>query len=317
MSYKKILITGSCGFVLSNFLRQCVYEKQPYQLVSIDKLKSDTMNSMYWNKNHTFYIADVTDPHIIDTIFMLEKPDIVIHGADESNVNQLSDNINCINCNILGLQTVINSCIKYNVNKIIYLSTDKVYGEITNDFDKSWVESDNINPRSLYATSKASAELLIKSASITHGLKYNIIRSSNIFGPRQRCTKLIPKTIKAVLENTPISIYGSGLQVRDWVHIYDNCNGIMTIINKGADNETYNLTANYEFTNLEVVQKICNVMHTGHNLITNVNDKSLHNFKYSMDSSKLRKLGWKPNYKFTQGIIETVEWYKINQWFLK
>jgi dTDP-glucose 4,6-dehydratase len=318
MTNKKVLITGSCGFIFGNFLRKAVYEKQPYQLVSVDRVGGKAVNSMYWNKNHIFHIADIKDQHVMDTIFQFEQPDIVIHGAAETSIDNLPDPNSFISSNVLGTQVIINCCIKHKVEKLIYVSTDEVYGQLTGETDPSWKETAEINPRNSYAATKAAGELLVKAAHQTHGLIYNITRSSNNYGPRQTPEKLIPKIIKCISQGDKIPIYGQGLEIRDWTHVYDNCAGLMTVLSKGAPNETYNIGANQELTNIEVAQKICNIMGKGHELMSFIPDPRLsHDFRYSSDSSKIRELGWKPNFKFKDGIVNTVEWYMSNQWFLK
>jgi dTDP-glucose 4,6-dehydratase len=319
MDKKKILVTGSCGFIFGNFVRKAVYDKQPYRLISLDRVSLNSINSMYWNKNHTFHIADIRDQHVIDTIFQFEKPDIVVHGAAESFVdNSLKDPNSFVTSNILGTQVIINACIKSKVEKLIYISTDEVYGQLTSESDPSWKEDAPLNPRNPYSASKAAGELLVKSAYESFGLKYNITRSSNNYGPRQYAEKLLPKTIKCILENKPIPIYGQGLQIRDWTHVYDNCSALFKIINSGKDNEIYNISANQEFTNIEVIHEICNVMNKGHELISFIEDpRKSHDFRYSVDISKIKELGWKPTTKFKDGIVDTVNWYDNNQWFLK
>jgi dTDP-glucose 4,6-dehydratase len=273
---------------------------------------------MYWNKSHTFHVADIRDQHIIDTIFQFEKPDIVIHAAAETFVDaSLTDPNSFITSNVLGTQVIINACIKYNVEKLIYISTDEVYGHLTSEEDPAWNEDAVLNPRNPYSASKAAGELLVKAAHQSHGLTYNITRSSNNYGPRQTTEKFVPKVIKCILEDKKIPVYGQGLQIRDWTHVFDNCAGIMDVLNKGEPNQTYNIAANQEFTNIEVVQKICNVMQKGHSLIEFVKDRPGHDFRYSINSSKMKSLGWEPKYKFKDGIDQCISWYLANQWFLK
>lgn len=318
MTNKKVLITGSCGFIFGNFLRKAIYEKQPYQLVSVDRVGSKAVNSMYWNKNHIFHIADIKDQHVMDTIFQFEQPDIVIHGAAETSIDNLADPNSFVTSNVLGTQVIINCCVKHKVEKLIYVSTDEVYGQHISESEPSWKETSELNPRNSYAATKAAGELLVKAAHQTHELIYNIVRSSNNYGPRQTPDKLIPKIIKCISQGDKIPIYGQGLEIRDWTHVYDNCAGLMTVLSKGSPNETYNIAANQELTNIEVAQKICNIMGKGHELMSFIPDPRLsHDFRYSSDSSKIRELGWKPNFKFKDGIVNTVEWYMSNQWFLK
>lgn len=324
MSKKKILVTGSCGFIFSNFVRKLIYSNKEsgedkYSVVSVDRVNNNAINSMYVNKNHTFYVGDIRDQHVMDVIFSFEKPDIVIHGAAETFVDySLSDPNSFVNSNILGTQVVINCCLKYGVERLIYISTDEVYGQLTNESDPPWDESAPLNPRNPYSATKASGELLVKAAHQTHGLIYNITRSSNNYGPRQTPEKLIPKAIKCILDDKQIPIYGQGLQIRDWTHVFDNCSAIMTVLNNGVPNEIYNIAANQELPNVEAIQKVCNAMGKGHNLITHIPDpRPGHDFRYSISSEKIRQLGWKPVYKFKDGIVDTVEWYNNNKWFLK
>lgn len=324
MDKQKILITGSCGFIFGNFLRKIIYlsgkspEKYPYSVISLDKVNTNTINSMYWNKNHIFYIADIVDQHIVDTIFKFENPDIVIHGAAETFVDYSLTNPNkFIESNVLGTQTIINACLKHGVKKLIYVSTDEVYGHLTNESDKPWDESSPLNPRNPYSASKAAGEMLVKAANQSHGLIYNITRSSNNYGPRQTSEKLIPKAIKCILNNEKIPIYGEGKQIRDWTHVFDNCSAIMKILKDGLPNEIYNISANQEFSNVETIHEICKVMNEGYDLISFVNERPGHDFRYAIDTTKIKELGWKPSFKFKDGIKDTVQWYQDNKWFLK
>lgn len=700
MDKQKILITGTCGFIFSNFVRKLIYlsnkdpEKYPYTVVSIDKVNTNMANSIYWNKSHTFHIADITDSHIIDTIFQFEKPDIVIHGAAESAVDDSLSNPNVfITSNVLGTQVIINACLKYDVQKMMYIScfdeqtkaltknglksfselkigdlvlsinpktkkieekeieniivqdyngdmcnfkssrvdlcttpnhrflyentknelnwttaeqmnalidkkylpigkisntnhnsiinipdlgdvdsnslfylcgaflgdgftsyqeknilnkskftkedflkkcrdksgkfiskintinptdksicksyriffdvpendkcrkkleealtkldikyhaeknksgehiyftskkwmnffntfgsysynkfipdwmfnfslenltnlwlglhdsdghgfnlknktpkictvskkmaeqiayigemigyhtniniqkyyknylngrlinknhdcfvisfsnkrspifpqyyktnyngkiwclkvkdnknflierngkiafsgnTDEVYGQLENESDPSWTESSPLNPRNPYAASKAAGELLVKAAHESHGLIYNITRTSNNYGPRQTPNKLIPKVIKCIINNEKIPVFGEGKQIRDWTHVFDNCSAIINILKNGNSNEIYNISANQEFSNIEVIQNICNVIGSGYNLIEHIEDpRKGHDFRYSIDSSKTKSLGWKPQYRFKDGIVDTIKWFYDNKWYLR
>ncbi len=323
---KKVLVTGTCGFIFSNFIRKAIYDqnqKKPqdreYTFVSIDRVTANALNSMYWNKNHTFHPADIRDSHVIDVIFQFEQPDIVIHGAAETFVDtSLKDPNSFVTSNVLGTQVIINACLKHKVKKMIYISTDEVYGLLTNESDKPWTEESPLNPRNPYSATKAAGEMLVKAAHQTHGLIYNITRSSNCYGPRQLPEKLLPKAIKCVLEGQKIPIYGQGQQIRDWTYVSDNCAAIMAILDQGKPNEIYNISANQEFTNIETINLVCNAMNKGHDLISFIPDpRTGHDFRYAIDTSKIRELGWKPLYKFKDGIKDTVQWYLDNQWFLK
>jgi dTDP-glucose 4,6-dehydratase len=321
---KKVLVTGSCGFIFGNFIRKAIYDQnqkkeKKYTFASVDRVTNNAVNSMYWNKNHAFHIADIRDQHVMDRIFETERPDIVIHGAAETFVDtSLKDPNSFVSSNVLGTQVIINSCLKTNVERLIYISTDEVYGQLTSESDAAWTEDAPLNPRNPYSASKASGELLVQAANRTHGLIYNITRCSNNYGPRQLPEKLVPKAIKCVLEGQKIPIYGQGQQIRDWTYVADNCTAIMAILDKGEPGEVYNISAKQEFTNIETINLVCNAIGKGHELISFIEDpRGGHDFRYSVDTTKIQKLGWKPTYKFRDGIRDTVQWYMDNQWFLK
>jgi dTDP-glucose 4,6-dehydratase len=321
---KKILITGTAGFIFGNFVRKAIYDQnqkreKKYTFASIDRVTDNAVNSMYWNRNHTFHIADIRDQHVLNRIFEVERPDIVIHGAAETFVDtSLKDPNSFVTSNVLGTQNIVNCCLKNNVGRLIYISTDEVYGQLTSESDAAWTEEAPLNPRNPYSATKAAGELLVQAANKTHGLIYNITRCSNNYGPRQLPEKLVPKAIKCVLEGQKIPIYGQGQQIRDWTFVADNCTAIMTILDKGEPNEAYNISAKQEFTNLETINLVCNAIGRGHELISFIEDpRGGHDFRYSVDTTKIQKLGWKPTYKFRDGIRDTVQWYMDNQWFLK
>jgi dTDP-glucose 4,6-dehydratase len=198
-------------------------------------------------------------------------------------------------------------------------NTDESYGQLKSDSEPSWTEESPINPRNPYAASKAASELVVQAAGTSFGLNYNITRSSNNYGPRQTAEKLLPKTIKSILNNQKIPVYGQGLQIRDWTYVTDNCAGLMKVITDGKPNEIYNISANQECTNIEIIQKICNIMGRGHDLIDFIKDPrgNAHDFRYSIDASKLKKLGWAPEIKLPEGLEMCVNWYNNNQYYLK
>lgn len=314
---KTILVTGSLGFILGHFIRKSIYNKVDFNLVSIDKAVSPkTLHRIYVNRQHQFYLGDITDKHFLDRVFQKEKPDIVLHGAAESFVDSaISDATPFINSNILGTQNIVDACLKYKVEKLIYTSTDEIYGQHNNDTDK-WTESSPLAPRNPYSASKAAGEMIITAAHHTHGLNYNITRSCNNFGSWQLTRNFIPKIVKSIINNQKIPVYGEGKEVREWLYVEDNCNALMTIIN-GPANEIFNIGTGWELSNLELVHQICNILNTGHNLVEFVNNRPGHDYRYSVDSNKIRKLGWKPEHKFKKSLEETVNWYKLNTWWLK
>lgn len=316
---KKILCTGSGGFIFGNFSRQAFYTNQNYSIASIDRIRdSNNIWNVYVNSDHKFYIADIRDAHVLSAIFQVEKPDIVIHGAAETSVEASVKNAEpFITSNVLGTQNVIDMCLRWNVKKLIYISTDQVYGPLSSESDPSFTEASPINPKNPYAASKAAGELLVQAAHHTHGLVYNITRSCNCYGPWQHPSKLIPKIINSVIKQQPMPVYGQGAQIRDWLHVFDKCSAIFSIINNGVDNQIYNISANQELSNIEVFQRVCNTLEKGHELISFTNDNPYHDFRYSLDSSKLKDIGWNIEYKFKEGIVPTCQWYINNQFFFR
>lgn len=316
-SRKKVLVTGSCGFIAGNFIRKSLYEKQPYTFASIDKIsRKQYLNTVYANKNHQFYLGDITDAHMVDCVFSLEQPEIVVHFAAETHVdNSINSAEAFLTANVIGTQRLIDACLKHNA-MLVFISTDEVYGSLSTEDDASWTEKSPMNPRNPYSASKASAEMLVRAAGTTHGLRYIITRSSNNYGPRQTSEKLIPKIIKSIINDEPIPMYGDGRQMRDWTHVFDNCAALLAVLEHGQVGETYNISANQEFTNLEVIHEICKVMEKGLDLIKSVPDRPGHDFRYSVDTTKVRSLGWKPNIKFRNGIYQTVEWFMSNKYYL-
>jgi dTDP-glucose 4,6-dehydratase len=315
---KKLLITGSGGFVLGNLIRHFFFNRKQYTISSIDKVREEhIIHNIYVNLGHAFHIADVCDLHILNVILQKEQPDIVIHGAAETGVDNSQ---NCvqpfIHNNILGTQNVIDVCVKNNA-KLIYISTDQVYGSHLSEKEPLFTEESGLNPQNPYSITKYSSELLIKSAAKLKGLKYNILRLSSNYGPWQTGNKFIPKIIKSVLDNKKIEIYGKGSQVRDWTHVTDTCEAICKVIDNWKDNEIYNVSANQEFTNLEVFQIVCNALEKGHDLISFVEDRPYHEYRYGISAEKLNKLGWKKEIKFKDGIQQTAQWYLNNAFVLR
>lgn len=315
---QRILITGTGGFIFGNFVRRAIYTKAPYEFVSLDHCHGpNVLNNIYFNKSHQFHIADIRDKHIMNVIFGYVKPDIVIHGAASTFVDDaIHDADPFVSSNVLGTQNLIDVSVKHKVKKFIFTSTDEVYGQLTSENDSAWKEDASLNPRNPYSASKLAGEALVRAAHQTHGLNYNIIRPCNNYGPRQHERNFIPKIIKSILNNQEMPIYGKGLQCREWMHTEDTYSAILAVIEKGINNETYNISTGHEYRNIEVFNEICNLFERGHQLAKFVNDRPGHDWRYASDSQKLRKLGWAPTWKFKRGLQYTCDWYKTNQqWF--
>lgn len=316
----KILCTGTAGFIGTNFLRRSLHLGKKHSYVSLDKFtypQSKYNWQVSFGKSDSFYVADIADRDILSKIFEIEKPEIIIHFAAESHVdNSIASATPFILSNVLGTQNLLDLSVSNNVKLFFYISTDEVYGQLGTS-DSSWTEASVLNPRNPYAASKLSGELLVKAAHQTHGLPYVITRSCNNFGMRQSTRNFIPKAIMSILEGNKMPIYGQGAQIREWIYVEDHCDAIWKIIESSQYNTTYNISTGNEISNLELYNHIANIIGYGHDLIEFVNDRPGHDFRYSCNSSKLRDLGWKPNSRFMNALKATVSWYDNNRWFFK
>lgn len=315
----KIFVTGSGSFLMSNYIRKTIYENKDIKFSSIDNCsKIEILNYVYLNSSHKFYPGDINDLNILNVFFELEKPDIVIHAAAETKNSFDFSKIEEINkTNINGTQNVINCCIKHNVQKMILISSDDVYGELKSQSASSFKEDALLNPKNVYGASKLCSEVLLKTAHEYSGLSYNILRLSNVYGPRQTNNFYIPKIVNNIINDNYSEIYGTGSNIRDWTHVYDVCSAINIIINEGMNNEIYNISSHQEFSNIEVYNEVCKVLNKGYDKINFVKDKQSHDYRRAIDSTKLRSLGWEPNIKFKNGIVNTINWIKDNRFFYR
>lgn len=313
---KKMLITGGAGFIGSNFIHYILSKYNDYQVINLDKLtyaaNLDNLKDIEDNKNYRFIHGDIADQEFIFKLFENEKFDIVINFAAESHVDNsiLNPQIFTIT-NILGTQVLLDACRKYNIKRFHQVSTDEVYGELPLD-DKSilFTEKTPLNPSSPYSASKASADMLVKSYYRTYSLPITISRCSNNYGPYQHLEKLIPLMISQAINNDNLPVYGNGLNVRDWLHVYDHCTAIDLIIHEGKIGEIYNIGGNNEKSNIDVVKIILKELGKSEKLIKYVNDRPGHDLRYAIDSTKIKTtLNWKPVYSFEKGILDTIKWY--------
>ena len=313
---KKMLITGGAGFIGSNFIHYILSKYNDYQVINLDKLtyaaNLENLKDIEDNKNYKFIHGDIADKEFIFKLFEDKKFDIVINFAAESHVDNsiLNPQIFTIT-NILGTQVLLDACRKYNIKRFHQVSTDEVYGELPLD-DNSilFTEKTPLNPSSPYSASKASADMLVKSYYRTYSLPITISRCSNNYGPYQHLEKLIPLMISKAINNDNLPVYGNGLNVRDWLHVYDHCTAIDLIIHEGKIGEIYNIGGNNEKSNIDVVKIILKELGKSEKLIKYVNDRPGHDLRYAIDSTKIKTtLNWKPVYSFEKGILDTIKWY--------
>ena len=320
----KILVTGGCGFIGSNFIYYIIDKYPNYNIVNLDLLtyagNLNNLNNIKKNPNYKFVKGDIRDKKFIFDLFEKESFNTVINFAAESHVDRSVTNPDIfVKTNILGTQTLLDASLKYNVNRYHQVSTDEVYGDLDlNKKDTFFTENTPINPSSPYSASKASADLLVKSYNRTFNLNTTISRCSNNYGPYQYPEKLIPLMILKALNNEKLPVYGNGANIRDWLHVYDHCVAIDYIIHKGKSGEVYNVGGHNEKSNLEVVKIILDTLNKSYNLIEYVKDRPGHDLRYAIDPKKIEsELNFKPKYDFESGIKETIKWYLDNLNWLK
>jgi len=334
MKNKNILITGGCGFIGSTLVKHILLNTE-HNVINIDKLTyagvGENLKDFEKNSNYFFEKADICNFEIMTNIFSKYTPDTIIHLAAESHVDRSIDGPdNFIQTNIIGtfilLEVSRNYFKKLSDNKTFlfhHVSTDEVYGDLDNS-DKLFSEDNPYDPSSPYSASKASSDHLVRAWNRTYNLPVVITNCSNNYGPYQFPEKLIPLVILNAIELKKIPIYGNGLQVRDWLFVEDHANALLNVAENGNIGETYNIGGNNEFTNLQVVNLICNILDEikpikskkiskYSDLITFVQDRAGHDKRYAIDSSKIQsELFWKPLYNFENGLRKTINWYLNN-----
>lgn len=316
----KIIVTGGAGFIGGNFVHYML-EKHPEDfIICLDKLtyagNMETLADVMDNKNFKFVKADIADRDAVYALFEEEKPDVVVNFAAESHVDRSIDNPGIfLQTNVIGTGVLLDACRKYGIKRYHQVSTDEVYGDLPLDRpDLFFTEETPIHTSSPYSASKASADLLVMAYHRTFGIPTTISRCSNNYGPYHFPEKLIPLIISRALNDEELPVYGTGENVRDWLHVYDHCVAIDLIIRKGRVGEVYNVGGHNERTNLEVVKTILKALGKPESLIKFVSDRKGHDMRYAIDPTKLEtELGWKPKYTFDTGIPQTIDWYLNNK----
>ena len=316
----KFLVTGGAGFIGSNYLHYVINKYPKDKFTCIDALtyagNYNNIKELEKKNNFKFIKGDIRDKDLIEKLFEKEKFDIVVNFAAESHVDNSIKNPNLFaDTNVLGTMTLMNACVKYGIKRYHQVSTDEVYGDLPLDRpDLKFNEATPIHTSSPYSASKAGADLQVLAYARTYKLPITISRCSNNYGAYQFPEKLIPVVISKALNNENIPVYGTGENVRDWIHVHDHNIGVDLIIRKGKDGEIYNLGGHSERTNLEVVKTILKQLGKPESLITFVKDRPGHDLRYAIDSTKVEKeLGWTRTYTFEDGIKETIDWYINNK----
>ena len=312
----KLLITGGLGFIGNNFILYILKKFSKFEIVNLDaEFYGSNKQSLQEISNHDkyeFVKGNINDPSIIDKL--VSDCDVVINFAAESFVDRsIADAKPFLRSNIDGVFTILESIKKYK-KKFLQISTDEVFGSLKTE---SASENFPYNPSSPYAATKACAEMLVNSYHITYDCDALITRCTNNFGPRQFPEKLIPKTILLAENNKKIPVYGTGKNLRDWLYVDDHCEAILSVLQHGKSGQSYNISSNNEIDNLTIINKILSIMGKSDDLIEFVEDRPGHDFRYSMNSDKLRnELSWKPKTNFDDGLKNTIDWYLSNpQWW--
>ena len=313
----KLLVTGGAGFIGSNFIRYMIKKYPDYKIINLDKLtyagNLDNLKDMEDHPNYTFVRGDICDVKAVSEV--TEGVDAILNFAAETHVDRsILEPGSFIQTDVYGtyvlLETVKAKCIR----RYIQISTDEVYGSIDSG---SFTEESPLFPSSPYSASKAGGDMLVYSYWNTYHIPVIITRSSNNYGPYQYPEKLIPLFITNALEDKSLPLYGDGLNVRDWIFVLDNCEAIDTVLHKGKDGEVYNIGGGNERTNIEITDIILRETGRSKSLIKPVKDRPGHDRRYSIDSSKIKSLGFAHKYSFEEAMCNTIKWYKDYEWWWK
>lgn len=327
---KKILVTGSAGFIGCNFVRYILSQYSDIKIISLDKLtyagNIKNLENLPNASNHTFIHGDICDRTLIDELLRRYDIDTIVHFAAESHVDRsITGPAEFIQTNIVGTFTLLESARTYwleekkfdaNMCRFHHISTDEVYGEL-NLNDPPFTEKTPYAPSSPYSASKASSDHLVRAYFRTYKFPVTLSNCSNNYGPYQHVEKLIPTVIRCCIEQKPIPVYGNGSNIRDWLYVTDHCRVIDVILQKGRVGETYNIGGNCEKDNLSLVNMICKLMNEKHkmakpyeNLISFVTDRPGHDWRYAIDNSKVKnELGMSVKYDIVTGLTQTINYY--------
>lgn len=311
----KVLVTGGAGFIGSNFVHLVKESRPDWQITVLDKMGYAANKSSLDGviDSIEFVEGDICDKELVDSL--VSKTDLVVHFAAEShNDNSLKDPWPFVQSNLIGTYQILEAIRKHG-KKLHHISTDEVYGDLELDDPAKFTDKTRYNPSSPYSSTKAGSDMLVLAWVRSFGIHATISNCSNNYGPRQHVEKFIPRQITEVLEGRKPKLYGSGENVRDWIHVDDHNSAVITIIEKGKSGEVYLIGSDGEKNNKEVVELILEKMGKNESDYEHVNDRPGHDLRYAIDSSKLKsELGWQPKYTdFESGIEATIDWYKQNE----
>jgi len=314
----KVLVTGGAGFIGSNFVRRTLDDAYPglegAEVVVYDALTYSgnpaNLTPVADNPRFTFVQADIRDAGALDDV--LPGIDTVVHFAAESHVDRsVRDSGIFVETNVLGTQRLLDASLRAGVQRFVHVSTDEVYGSIA---EGSWDETRALEPNSPYSASKAGSDLIARSYFRTHGMNLSITRCSNNYGPYHFPEKVIPLFVTNLIDGLHVPLYGTGENIRDWLHVDDHTRGIAMVVTGGRAGEVYNIGGGTELSNLELTQKLLDATGTDWSYVDKVEDRKGHDLRYSVDIGKIQsELGYAPLIPFDTGLAEVVQWYRDNR----
>ncbi|MDP2303995.1 MAG: dTDP-glucose 4,6-dehydratase [Ignavibacteria bacterium] len=314
---KRILVTGGAGFIGSNYINHILKERDDYFIVNLDKLtyagNLENLKESENNPNYCFVKGDITNSELVEYLFKKYEIKYVINFAAESHVDRsiLGSEI-FYRTNVIGTNVLLETARRHEVQKFLQISTDEVYGSLGDE--GLFTELTNLSPNSPYSSSKAGADMMALAFYHTYGMPVSVTRCSNNYGPFQFPEKLIPLMIINALNNKNLPVYGDGMNVRDWIYVIDHNKAVDLVFEKGKSGEVYNIGANNEMPNIDIIKLILQILGKPETLIHYVKDRPGHDRRYAIDASKIEnELGWKPSFNFETAIDYTIKWYLENQ----
>lgn len=314
---RTLLVTGGAGFIGSNYIRTILTERDDIEIINVDKLtyagNLENLTEIESKKNYTFIKGDITNNELIEYIFTKYKIDEVVNFAAESHVDRsiLGSEV-FYRTNVMGTNVLLEASRRHEVKKYLQISTDEVYGSLGET--GLFTESTPLSPNSPYSSSKAGADMMAMAFYHTYDMPIVITRCSNNYGSYQFPEKLIPLMIINALHDKKLPVYGDGKNVRDWIYVIDHNKAIQLVLEKGVPGQVYNIGAENEMQNIQIIKLILGFLGKSENLIEFVKDRLGHDRRYAIDATKIKtELGWKPEFSFEQAIVKTVEWYLNNK----
>ncbi len=309
-----VLVTGGAGFIGSNFIRYALGQDADVRVTNLDALtyagNLASLIDVEDDRRYRFVRGDVRDRELVERL--VADADAVVHFAAESHVDRsIAEPHAFLDTNVTGAGVVFEACRRAEVERLLHISTDEVYGSVAAPHRSR--ESDPLEPNSPYSASKAGADLLARSYGVTYGYPITVTRTTNNFGPYHYPEKLIPLFITNLMDGRKVPLYGDGGNVRDWLHVVDNCAAQWTVLTAGAPGEVYNVGAGNERSNLELTHLLLAALGCGEEMIEHVPDRPGHDLRYAVDTTRIRGLGWRPHRSLEEALEDTVAFYRANE----